>query len=520
MALETVGGGGGDGAAAAAVPVAAAVPAAALAAGRRPRRRAALGAAALLPVADGLAMLACFALGGLVNLSYRNVTEERTLILGLLAAAALVLFHHFGHYDRRRQPWQELGDVAAVAAGALLFDLALLYLLKVDFSRLWVLTSWALVVPAVPLARRLVKRVARELGGWLRPTVILGTGPNAREIAAAYAGVATGPGGPGSGAGAEHHLGYQVQAFLDPAPGAQERTLAVAGRAVPVVPLDPGARELPGWLGAPHLVVALELDEMLGREALIEALSFHHGDIDVVSPLKGLPINNTRVSHFFSREILALRIHNNLARPWPQLVKRAFDLAAAGALLVAVAPLVALVALRIKLADGGPVVFAHTRVGRHGRLFRCYKFRTMVANSAEVLAELLAGDPAARAEWERDRKLKRDPRVTPIGRFLRKTSLDELPQLVNVVRGEMSLVGPRPVVPDELALYGEAKVYYLQVRPGLTGLWQVSGRNDLDYARRVGLDTWYVRNWTLWHDLLILCRTLLVVPGKGGGGAY
>lgn len=466
-------------------------------------RRRPLGAMWALPVADALAMLACFGLGGLVNLSYRNVTEARGLILLLLTAGALVLFQHFGHYSRRRQLWQELGDIASVAAGALLFDLALLYLLKVEFSRLWVLTSWALVVPAVPLARRLVKRVAKELGGWLQPTVILGTGPNAREIAQAYA--------------RDEHLGFQVQAFLDPSPGAQERVAEVAGRRVPVLPLDPAAKALPAWLGRPHLVVALELDEMLGREGLIESLAFHHGDLDVISPLKGLPINNTRVSHFFSRDILSLRIHNNLARPLPQLLKRGFDLVAAGALLLLTAPLLAVLALRVKLADGGPVLFAHVRVGRHGRLFRCYKFRTMVANSAEVLAELLASDPAARAAWERDRKLKDDPRVTPIGRFLRKTSLDELPQLWNILKGEMSLVGPRPVVPDELARYGAAKLYYLQVRPGLTGLWQISGRNDVDYERRVALDTWYVRNWTLWYDVLILFRTLLVVPRKANG---
>jgi undecaprenyl-phosphate galactose phosphotransferase len=189
----------------------------------------------------------------------------------------------------------------------------------------------------------------------------------------------------------------------------------------------------------------------------------------------------------------------------------------ASLLLLFLAPLLALVAVKIRLFDGGQVIFAHTRVGRHGRLFPCYKFRTMVANSAEVLAELLAKDPVARAEWERDRKLRCDPRITPLGRLLRKTSLDELPQLINVVRGEMSLVGPRPVVPDELELYGAARIYYLQVRPGLTGLWQISGRNDLDYERRVSLDAWYVRNWTLWYDILILVRTLLVVPGKANG---
>jgi undecaprenyl-phosphate galactose phosphotransferase len=212
-----------------------------------------------------------------------------------------------------------------------------------------------------------------------------------------------------------------------------------------------------------------------------------------------------------------LRIHNKLARPWPQLIKRGFDFVVASALLLFVAPLLAVVALKIKLFDGGAVVFTHIRIGRHGRLFKCYKFRTMIPNSAEVLAELLASDPEARAEWEKDRKLKNDPRITPIGRFLRRTSLDELPQLMNIVKGEMSLVGPRPVVPDELDLYGEARVYYLQVRPGLTGLWQISGRNDVDYERRVSLDTWYVRNWTLWSDVLILFRTLLIVPSRSSG---
>ena len=467
-------------------------------------RRSAVASVLVLPVADVLAMGLCFVLGGLVNFSFDNVTEERGLILALLGGGCLVMWHHFGHYTRRRQLWQEFGDIAVVALVALVCDLALLYLLKVNFSRLWVLTSWALVVPAVPLGRRLAKQVALELGHWLRPTVIVGAGPNAREIAAAYD-------------ARNNHLGYQVQAFLDPDPEAVERSLRVGGRDIPVLPLDARAKELPGWLGQPHVVVALELDQMLGREALIENLSFYHGDIDVISPLKGLPINNTRVSHFFSRDILSLRIHNNLARPWPQLVKRAFDVLAAGALLLFVSPLMALIAWQIRRTDGGGVIFAHTRIGRHGQLFRCYKFRTMVANSAEVLAELLANDPAARAEWEKDRKLRHDPRITAIGRFLRKTSLDELPQLLNVVRGEMSLVGPRPVVLDELELYGEARVYYLQVRPGLTGLWQISGRNDVDYERRVSLDAWYVRNWTLWYDILILFRTLLVVPGRGNG---
>ena len=206
-------------------------------------RRSAVGSLLALPVADVAAMLGCFVAGGLLNFSFQNVTEERTLILALLIAGSLVVFQHFGHYSRRRQFWQELGDIAMVAAGALLFDLALLYLLKVNFSRLWVLTSWALVVPAVPLARLLVKKVALELGHWLQPTVIVGVGPNALEIAAAYD-------------ARNNHLGYQVQAFLDPC-GAGEagrarrgggRALAQGRRA-----RDPGPGPGPGGQGAAGL---------------------------------------------------------------------------------------------------------------------------------------------------------------------------------------------------------------------------------------------------------------------------
>ena len=200
------------------------------------------------------------------------------------------------------------------------------------------------------------------------------------------------------------------------------------------------------------------------------------------------------------------------------MLKRALDILGAGALLLLAAPAFALLALLIR-ADGGPAFYAHERVGRGDRRFGCLKFRSMVTDSQARLATLLDADAAARAEWEATRKLKDDPRVTRTGRFLRATSLDELPQLLNVLRGEMSLVGPRPVVPAELDRYGEARVYYLQVRPGLTGLWQVSGRSDLDYARRVALDAWYVRNWTLWHDVLILLKTLLVVPSRSAGAS-
>ena len=142
--------------------------------------------------------------------------------------------------------------------------------------------------------------------------------------------------------------------------------------------------------------------------------------------------------------------------------------------------------------------------------------RSMILNSQAVLQKLLDTDPAARDEWDKDFKLKNDPRITPIGHFIRKTSLDELPQLWNVLKGDMSLVGPRPVVDAELERYAEDVDYYLMAKPGITGLWQVSGRNDIDYSTRVYLDSWYVKNWSLWYDLAILFKTVGVVFRKEG----
>ena len=198
------------------------------------------------------------------------------------------------------------------------------------------------------------------------------------------------------------------------------------------------------------------------------------------------------------------------------VLKRALDVLGAGALLLFLSPLFLILALLVR-ADGGSAFFAHRRVGRGGESFGCLKFRSMVMDSQARLEALLASDPAARAEWEATRKLKNDPRVTKIGRFLRATSLDELPQLINVLRGEMSLVGPRPVIQSELdSFYGAAAMPYMSVRPGITGLWQISGRSDTSYAERVALDMAYVARASLWQDIKILVRTPIAVLSRRG----
>ena len=197
--------------------------------------------------------------------------------------------------------------------------------------------------------------------------------------------------------------------------------------------------------------------------------------------------------------------------------KRVLDITGAVVLAVVFSPLMLAIAVLMR-REGSSIIYKHRRVGRDARTFECLKFRTMVPNADQVLRELLERDPAIKAEWVRDHKLRCDPRVTRLGRFLRRTSLDELPQLWNVIRGEMSLVGPRPVVREELLRYGRNVRAYLSAKPGITGLWQVKGRNDTDYRRRVVLDTYYVRNQTLLLDLYILFKTTRVV--LGGSGAY
>jgi lipopolysaccharide/colanic/teichoic acid biosynthesis glycosyltransferase len=195
-------------------------------------------------------------------------------------------------------------------------------------------------------------------------------------------------------------------------------------------------------------------------------------------------------------------------------LKRLFD--ATGALLLAVLflPLIAAIGLLMRRQNGGPILFRQKRVGQGGQLFTCLKFRTMVPNAERLLQELLDSCPDARAEWLATQKLQRDPRVTRLGRFLRRTSLDELPQLWNILWGDMSLVGPRPVIPEELARYGRNASVYLSAKPGLTGLWQVNGRNNTTYRRRVALDVYYIRYGGPLLDILILFRTAGVILGR------
>ena len=430
--------------------------------------------------------------------------ESRAALFSILLALMLVLFAARGHYSRRRPAADEVLDIIKVFVLVAVIDSVFAYLTKSQFSRAWFISAWCLALVTLPFTRILTKRLLTRLGRWQRPTVILGTGQNALEAAKALR--------------SEPLMGLELVAFLIPrgeSPAAS--VLEFDGENVDLIPAGEDLQVTLERLNAPHLMVALEAESLLPHQGLLQRLSARYVDLSIVPPLRGLPLYGMEMTHFFTHEVLMLTARNNLARPIPRVLKRVFDIAGSLALLVLLAPLFAYLSWRIR-QTGGRAIFSHLRVGRYGKMFDCLKFRTMVPDAAGVLKQLLDTNPGARAEWGRDFKLKDDPRITSIGAFLRRTSLDELPQLWNVLKGEMSLVGPRPIIEAELERYGDQAGYYLETRPGITGLWQISGRNNTSYDDRVALDSWYVRNWSLWYDLVILVKTINVV--LRGQGAY
>jgi Undecaprenyl-phosphate galactose phosphotransferase WbaP len=214
--------------------------------------------------------------------------------------------------------------------------------------------------------------------------------------------------------------------------------------------------------------------------------------------------------------VLGFVTSHKLKMFWNLAIKRLMDLSIVIIGGMIILPFLLLIALLVKLSSPGPVLYGHRRLGRNHRYFDAYKFRSMVNNSGDVLQKLLNQSPELREEWEANHKLKNDPRITSIGKFLRRTSFDEFPQLINILKGEMSLVGPRPVVEAEIVKYDRNFDYIFSVKPGLTGLWQVSGRSDTDYTERVALDTYYLQSWSVWLDLWVLLKTIgVVLRGKG-----
>lgn len=231
----------------------------------------------------------------------------------------------------------------------------------------------------------------------------------------------------------------------------------------------------------------------------------------------GIPVINLEVKKIYESNMLLLSIRNNLAKKTNRRIKRIFDIVFSLLTMVIIIPVSIIVMILIMIeSPGAAPIFKHYRVGRGGILFPCYKFRSMVPNAKDKLQEYLKNNPEAKIEWDKYFKLKNDPRITKIGKIIRKTSIDELPQFINVLKGEMSWVGPRPIIKDEIHYYGKYIKDYYVVLPGITGMWQVSGRSEIGYKDRVSLDVWYVRNWSIWIDITLILKTIKTVLFRKG----
>ncbi len=404
--------------------------------------------------------------------------------LGCIFAAGMIgYFSSHAHYEQRLPLWTEARDVAAATMASMVLAAATSYFLDLPIPKQELLAASAALPVAVIGLRRAARAGLNGAGLWRMPVVVVGEGAWAEQAERAL----------------RRHtgLGYDVVGReATPRAGRSWAELLRSHRArMLILAHDTESRLAPGLIAA------------LVRERVPYAL---------LPQMDGLPVVGSRQT-YLGRETVMVSYRNNLRKPVARAVKMAFDVAAASAALVVLAPVMLIVAALVGM-DGGPVFFGHKRIGAQGRVFRCLKFRSMVTDSDAALQRLFERDPAAAEEWAATHKLRNDPRVTWIGRILRKTSLDELPQLFNVLRMEMSLVGPRPIVSLEIPKYAEDIAYYYETRPGITGLWQVSGRSDTTYAQRVRLDSWYVKNWTLWQDISIIARTIpAVLSGRGAG---
>lgn len=423
--------------------------------------------------------------------------ESGVSVIGPLLIIGWVLLNAvFGTYRRDEfgegtEEFKRVFHASMYAAGFLGIGC---YLVHHQLSRGFFVMTFVLGVPALLVGRLMLRRSIRSMRvrGHLRQRVVIAGGPShVDEIAAVLA--------------RESWLGYHVVGALTPAAHQARATasgIPVIGDAEDPAPAVGDADVLFLTGGTPRSAddlrqIVWDLEQHHVQLVVAPSVTDLAGDRVKIRPMAGLPLVHLAAPRW------------SRASGW---AKRSFDLLGSSLLILLFSPLLLLAALRIRMYDGGPVLFRQIRIGRDGEAFRCLKFRSMVVDADSKITELQADMGADALLF----KMKDDPRITPPGRWLRRFSIDELPQLFNVFRGHMSLVGPRPQVAAEVAMYDDAMRRRLHVRPGMTGLWQVSGRNDLTVEEAIRLDLYYVDNWSIAQDLSILVRTLGAVASAKG----
>ena len=404
-----------------------------------------------------------------------------------------------GAYTRRFTFWDEVRSLWKVSFVVSVAVFAVLYIGKEgpEFSRAFLLGVCLLSLVFFPLLRPPFKRVIYRLGFLKRKLLILGSGEAALMALRAVR--------------KEKNLGYEVAGFAgdDEAKRSEIEGMKVHGF------MDSADRYIERC-GIHDVMIAMPGLEKERLTNLINKVQYKAENTLYMSDVSAVAVLGAELRHFGNQDGMVVEIKNNLGRPKNYVLKKLFDLAIWFVLFVIFLLPALAICVIVKATSRGPVLFKQQRIGKDGRLFWCYKFRTMYTDAEDRLKEILQVDAGARKQWEKYWKLEDDPRVTRFGKFLRKTSLDELPQLINVLKGQMSIVGPRPYLERERDHLLKFEETILRVPPGITGLWQVSGRSDKTFRERLALDMWYVRNWNIWLDIVILFKTMRVVAtGRG-----
>ena len=456
----------------------------------------------VLAIADYCAVLCAEQLSfTLRNLLITNHGELNVppLIFWVITPFIYIIFLHICEsYTRNKQFWRIVAGIFKACVYAIFNCVILLYIIHIAefISRLYMGFLGIFAFLFIVLFRYIIKKLLDALQVLKEPVLLMGSGKNAALIL-------------------EHikndiGLNYQFIGYLkDQKEDEVANQLPCLGTFADAANVVRKTNIRKVMVVAPELAQSQIEDIIYELQPLVSSIGF-------IPDMGTMPLSTMDIESLVDGHVVMFQMRNNLKNRGNRILKFVFDWFLTLFGTICISPIFAIIAFWIFLDSPGPVIFKHRRVGKDGKEFDCYKFRSMCADADQKLKELLESNPEARKEWEKDFKLKEDPRITKSGAFLRKTSLDELPQIFNVLKGEMSLVGPRPIIQAEVSRYGRYISDYYMVRPGITGLWQTSGRNDIDYNERVQMDTWYVRNWNIWFDIVLLWRTFkAVLAGKG-----
>ena len=423
----------------------------------------------------------------------------KSYIFGWVPLLFLVFLGHSRSYRQMKPVVETMRDIFMSIFYGLIAAIATIYFSQLgqQTSRLFIILFAFFALFNVCIIRYAILKFLKVKNLLCEPVLIIGAGLTAERLLKF----------------AQEDLGYRynVVGLVDDHPISENLP-----KQFPVLGKFADARKIIRRLKVQTVIIAAPGISKEHLQELINDIQSKVKSISFIPDLIGTPMAGVDASILFSEKILMLNVRNNLSRRYNRILKRIFDLVLTIIGGVLISPFLLAITLAVAIDNRGRIIFAHKRVGMHGKKFFCYKFQTMIPDAEEKLKTYLAENPDAQKEWNETFKLTNDPRVTRLGNFLRRTSLDELPQLWNVIRGEMSLVGPRPIVDAEIPRYEKNIREYYMVPPGITGMWQVSGRSDTTYPERVAMDTWYVRNWSVWIDIMYLFKTVKAVLTSRG----